>query len=60
VSPETYRDVAEAAWRWVLDLVRWDAGPWVPGTVTIPESAGPAAPRVLGQRRSLLRYGGRE
>jgi Lanthionine synthetase C-like protein len=41
VSPETYRDVAEAAWRWVLDQVRWESGPWVPGTVTIPEVSEP-------------------
>jgi hypothetical protein len=25
-----YLDVAEAAWRWVLDQVRWDDGPFIP------------------------------
>jgi hypothetical protein len=35
--PETYRSLAEVAWRWVLDQVRWDDGPWIPGSVTIPE-----------------------
>lgn len=36
-TPETYRGVADAAWRWVLDQVRWADGPWIPGSVTIPE-----------------------
>jgi hypothetical protein len=35
-APETYRSVAEAAWRWVLAQVRWDDGPWIPGSVTAP------------------------
>ena len=35
-SPDTYRAVAEAAWRWVLDQVRWDDGPWIPVSVTTP------------------------
>lgn len=26
-----YREVADSAWRWVLDQVRWDDGPWIPG-----------------------------
>jgi hypothetical protein len=25
-----YREVADSAWRWVLDQVRWDDGPWIP------------------------------
>ncbi|MEO3937196.1 lanthionine synthetase LanC family protein [Dermatophilaceae bacterium Soc4.6] len=31
-SPDAsrYDDLADAAWRWVLDQVRWDDGPWVP------------------------------
>ncbi len=30
-SPDGYRDLAEAAWRWVLDQVRYDdAGVWIP------------------------------
>jgi hypothetical protein len=35
---ETYRDVADAAWRWVLAQVRWEDGPWIPGSVTTPPS----------------------
>src|SRR3712207_6650712 len=38
---EAYAEVAEAAWRWVLDQVRWDDGPWVPVSVT---GAGPTEP----------------
>ena len=37
-----YREVAESAWRWVLDQVRWDDGPWVPASVTEPAATGPA------------------
>lgn len=32
-TPETYADLAEAGWRWVLDQVRWDDGPWIPVSV---------------------------
>src|SRR5262245_60315174 len=39
-TPETYRGVAEAAWRWVLDQVRDDDGPWIPESVP-PESVPP-------------------
>ncbi len=38
---QTYRGVAEAAWRWVLDQVRWDRGPWIPVSVTVPPVTGP-------------------
>ena len=38
--PETYADLGEAAWRWVLDQVRWDdEGPWIPESV--PHDGGP-------------------
>jgi hypothetical protein len=31
----TYRELAEAGWRWVLDQVQWaDDGPWIPEAVT--------------------------
>ncbi|MGV1008623.1 MAG: lanthionine synthetase LanC family protein [Dermatophilaceae bacterium] len=30
---ERCRELAEAAWRWVLDHVAWDDGPWVPECV---------------------------
>src|SRR6266498_1162887 len=33
-SPETYRGLGEGAWRWVLDQVRWQDGPWIPESVT--------------------------
>ena len=36
-----YRDVADAAWRWVLDEVRWDDGPWIPETVEVDSEPGP-------------------
>ena len=39
---ETYGAVAEAAWRWVLDQVRREDGPWIPVSVTVPESATPS------------------
>jgi len=29
-SAQSLRRVAEAAWRWVLDQVRWQDGPWIP------------------------------
>ncbi|WP_299921914.1 lanthionine synthetase LanC family protein [uncultured Nocardioides sp.] len=29
-TAETYADLGEAAWRWVLDQVSWDDGPWIP------------------------------
>ena len=40
-TAETYRGVAEAAWRWVMDQVRWDDGPWIPVSVTAPEVTAP-------------------
>ena len=38
----SYRPVAEAAWRWVLDQVREDDGPWIP---TDPSATEPAYDR---------------
>jgi len=29
---EGYRRLGAAGWRWVLDQVRWDDGPWIPET----------------------------
>lgn len=40
-APETYRDLADAAWRWVLDQVREQDGPWIPGALTVPEVTDP-------------------
>ena len=37
-----YVETAEAAWRWVLDQVRWDDGPWIPEAVTDPAPTEPA------------------
>ncbi|MFL6140621.1 MAG: lanthionine synthetase LanC family protein [Labedaea sp.] len=36
-TAQTYRGVADAAWRWVLDQVRWSDGPWIPESVVEPE-----------------------
>jgi hypothetical protein len=36
------RAVAEAGWRWVLDQVRWDDGPWIPESVPAPTAEAPA------------------
>jgi hypothetical protein len=38
-AAETYAELAEAGWRWVLDQVRWDDGPWIPVCVP-PEHGG--------------------
>ena len=35
----SYRPVAEAAWRWVLDQVREDDGPWIPQDPSATEPA---------------------
>jgi hypothetical protein len=40
---QTYADLGEAAWRWVLDQVRWDDGPWIP--VSVPHEGGPPEDR---------------
>jgi hypothetical protein len=33
-TAQTYADLGDAAWRWVLDQVRWDDdGPWIPESV---------------------------
>jgi hypothetical protein len=33
-DPDSYADIGAAAWRWVLDQVRWDdSGPWIPASV---------------------------
>ncbi|GAA5117196.1 hypothetical protein GCM10023339_27460 [Alloalcanivorax gelatiniphagus] len=42
-TPGAYADLADAAWRWVLDQVRWDDGPWIPETV--PHVGGPPEER---------------
>jgi hypothetical protein len=39
---QTYLAAAEAAWRWVLDQVRSDEGPWIPAAVTVPPAATPS------------------
>ena len=40
---QTYADLGAAAWRWVLDQVRWDDGPWIP--VSVPHEGGPPEER---------------
>lgn len=43
-TAQTYADLGEAAWRWVLGEVRWDdEGPWIPESMP-PEGAPPSAP----------------
>jgi len=34
MTADVQRELAEAAWRWVLDQVRYDDGPWIPASVT--------------------------
>ncbi|MFJ3310011.1 lanthionine synthetase LanC family protein [Streptomyces sp. NPDC086549] len=34
MASDVYRELGEAAWSWVLDQVREDAGPWLPETVS--------------------------
>jgi hypothetical protein len=46
VLTDAYREVAEAAWAWVLDHVRELDGPWLPESATDDwEAAGPSADR---------------
>ena len=46
VTTDAYREVAEAAWIWVLDHVREVDGPWLPESVSDGwEDAGPAVDR---------------
>jgi lantibiotic modifying enzyme len=40
-TPDNYLTNAERGWRWVLDQVRWDDGPWVPGHVAGSEPQEP-------------------
>lgn len=42
-DPATYAGLSESAWRWVLDQVRWDDGPWIPESV--PYDGGPPEER---------------
>jgi lantibiotic modifying enzyme len=39
-ASEGYRDLAEAAWAWVLGQVRDDDGPWLPVSVGVDEPTG--------------------
>jgi hypothetical protein len=42
---ETYADLGEAAWRWVLDQVRWDDdGPWIPVSQVLGDGAHEGGP----------------
>ena len=42
MAGEAYRQLAEAAWAWVLGQVRDDEGPWLPDVV--PGDGPPAGP----------------
>ncbi|WP_295655998.1 lanthionine synthetase LanC family protein [uncultured Nocardioides sp.] len=41
-APEQYAALGEAGWRWVLDQVRWDDGPWIPESVPAAAEKPPA------------------
>jgi hypothetical protein len=41
----SYGEVAEAGWRWVLDQVQWDDGPWIPTSVDDSAPGEPPADR---------------
>ena len=46
MSADLYERTAEAAWRWVLDQVRYDRhGPWIPTAVTDPPTDEPSPDR---------------
>lgn len=40
-TAEDYLAHAERGWRWVLDQVRWDDGPWIPGHGMVEGTDGP-------------------
>jgi lantibiotic modifying enzyme len=52
-ASEDYRDLAEAAWTWVLGQVRDDDGPWLPISVGVDEPAGPPGPTPSKERDCL-------
>jgi lantibiotic modifying enzyme len=52
-ASEDYRDLAEAAWTWVLGQVRDDDGPWLPISVAADEPAGPPGPTPSKERDCL-------
>jgi lantibiotic modifying enzyme len=52
-ASEDYRDLAEAAWAWVLGRVRDDDGPWLPISVGVNEPAGPPDPTPSKERDCL-------
>lgn len=46
MAGDEYRELAEAAWAWVLGQVRGEQGPWLPDVVTGAEpAAGPGSDR---------------
>lgn len=53
-SATPYRETAEAALRWVLDQVRWDAdGPWVPESVAVDGAVADEAATPPDGRRGI-------
>ena len=52
-ASEDYRDLAEAAWAWVLGQVGDDDGPWLPISVGVNEPAGPPDPTPSKERDCL-------
>jgi hypothetical protein len=53
-----YRDLAESAWRWVLDQVRWQDGPWIPEEVGIPQQVGEVPDIPLERDGTYVGVGG--
>lgn len=43
-SATAYTDLADAAWRWVLEHVEWDDGPWIPFSVDVEGGGAPVPP----------------
>jgi hypothetical protein len=41
MTADAHRELAEAAWRWVLDQVRYADGPWIPAAATEPPATEP-------------------
>ncbi len=41
MRPDRYAALADLGWRWVLDQVRWDDGPWIPVSVPAEDDGIP-------------------
>lgn len=52
-TPDTYRELGEAAWSWVLRQIREDDGPWLPESVPDPDPDPEPAATAPEDRDSL-------